>query len=184
MARESERKKIRKRVEKLLKDAKIPKVGQDVFSQRSVPTEHESLPVILLYPRNESIERNDHSPKTYQRTLNLEIEIQTTHDTDDLLADELDELAQAVEDVMEESNDLEGLGCVNQLDLISTLYDTEGEGFSPIGSVRLTYAIEYFTEEGLADKDLVPFKKAKTDWHLEDETDEKDAEDVIEFTQE
>lgn len=181
MTRKSERKKIRKTVERILKAAKIPLVGNDVFSQRSIPTDHDELPVILIYPRTENVERNDESPKSYQRNLSLEIEIQTTANDDSQLADELDDLSQCVEDVIEGSKELADL--VNDLDLKSTLYDTDSEGSSPIGSVRLNYDLEYYTDEARDDEDLVPFKRAHTDWHLEGD-EEKDAEDDFKFSQE
>jgi len=188
MSRESKRKKIRKAIESHLKRSKILNVGDDIFSRRSIPTEHEALPVILIYPKTEGVDRNDHSPKSYQRILSLELECITTADDDNDLADELDDLAQCVEDSMEEFETLQGPkdpNCLlNQLDLNSVVYDTEGEGFSPVGSVKLTYNLEYYTEEGISDDELVPFKKMGTDWDLDNEDDEIDAQDVLKLPQE
>ena len=182
MSRESKRKEIRKTVESVLKRAKIPQVDQDIFSQRSIPTEHETLPIILLYPKTENIDRNDHSPKSYQRVLAMEIEVQTTADNDSILADELDDLAQYVEDAMESSKEL--IELLNELDLKSVVYDTESDGSSPIGSVRLSYDLEYFTDESRDSDDLVPFKCMNTEYDLDTEDNEIDAEDLIKLPQE
>lgn len=180
MGRESKRKRIRKAVEQLLKDSKIPNVGDDIFPYRSIPTEHENLPVILIYPKVENVDRFDECPKSYERILSIEIEIQSTHDTDALLADELDDLSEYVEDAIESSKDLSEM--LNDLDLKSILYETESNGSSPIGSVRLSYDLQYYTDESLRSKDkAVAFKRMETTYKIEE--NEK-AKEILDLPQE
>jgi len=186
MSRQSERKRIRHKVVEILKKAQIPSVGESVFSQRSIDTDQEELPAINLYTLSESSERENESPKTYQRNLTLEIEITSTHDNDELLADELDDLAQFVEDVMEGSDDLYNLThgnskdkLINDYNLINTEYETQGNGSNPIGKVKLSYAFEYYTDEDRPGI-LKNFERMETQYNVNGSTD-SDAKEISEF---
>lgn len=187
MSKESERKRIRKKVVEILKASNI--VGKDVFAQRSVPTDHKSLPVILVYQKNESSELFSTSPKVYERNLLLELEIQTTHDTDDELADEMDDIAQQVEDVLEGTDFLYNMisdnkdgRLINEYMLQSSLYTTEGNGESPTGSVKIIYNFQYFTDEDRP-RVLDTFKTMLSNFKIDDNIN-NDAKDVAEFDQE
>lgn len=190
MTAKSERKRIKHKIVEILKSADIPGIGQDVHAQRSIPTEQESLPVALVYIRSEPVTRENESPKVYQRTLNLDIEIQSTHDTDAELSDELDDLAQYVEDAMEGADDLmnmvhigtKDLKLINDFDLINTAYETESNGSSPDGSVRLTYNIEYYTDEDRPGV-LNEFKRFETQYNINGNED-GDSKELNEFEEE
>ena len=147
------RKYLRKKVVQVLKDAKIPNIDQDVFSQRSVPSDVDSLPVVLVYTKTMQADRLDESPKRYIKDLDVMIEVVTQHDTDECLADEMDDLSMLVEKAIEDSIDLEK--CTEYVNLKTVINDTEGDGQSPIGSSVLTFTIGYVTEP-------------RTDWVLPD----------------
>lgn len=148
-----DRKYIRKKVVQVLKDAKIPFIDQDVYSQRSVPSAVDSLPVALVYTKTLSAERLDESPKRYIKIIDVTIEVVTQHNDDECLADEMDDLSLSVEKAIEDSIDLEK--CTEFVNLKTVMNDTEGDGQSPSGSSILTFAIAYVTEP-------------RTDWILPD----------------
>tara|TARA_R110000803_G_scaffold162194_1_gene225792 strand:+ start:7115 stop:7687 length:573 start_codon:yes stop_codon:yes gene_type:complete len=187
MPRGSERKRIRNKIVEILRDASIPGVDADVFSQRSVPTAHETLPTILVYQKSESNERHDQTPKTYQRFMQLEIEIQTTHDNDAQLADEMDDLSQHVENAIEQADkillsmkdDQGDPALINDYNLLSSLYDVNGDASNPIGTIRLIYQFEYYTNEERPEH-LDNFEKMETTFKANDNQN-MDAKDVQEF---
>ena len=171
-----DRKYLRKKIQQLLKDANIPGVGQDVFSMRSIPTGVDSLPLILLYPKNETLDRFDEAPKRYRRSLDMIIEIQTVHDDDELLTDEMDDLAAKVEQVIEDDIVIEA--DVEHIELKTVAYDTEGDGQSPIGAVKMTYEIEYITEprSEVAHPD---FNQADAVWNANGHPDDSTKDTII-----
>lgn len=185
--RGSERKRIRHKIVEILKNAKIPEVGDDIFSQRSVPSNHETLPLILVYNKSEDSERFQHDPKTYKRNMQIEIDVQSQHNSDAELADELDDLAQFVEDAIEGAyedlfnfkNVSDNEKLINEYNLVTTLYDTEGAGMNPVGSVRLIYDFEYYTDEDRL-KPLPDLKTMGTQYNVNGNTD-GDAREVSTF---
>lgn len=186
---ESERKRIRKKVIEILKNKNIPEVEQSIFSQRSVASGAEELPLIIVYIKSETNERHNESPKSYKRNVLIEIEINTTHNTDDELADEMDDLSQYVEDALEKSEpeffkmkDRKGLdGLINDYNLSSSLYDSDGDGMNPVGSVRLVYDFEYYTDEN-RESSLADFKKMESTYHVNDNSD-GDVKEISELEQ-
>jgi len=186
MNRESERKRIRKKIVEVLKAADIPGVGEDVFSQTSIDSDTDELPVINVYILSEPVSRNDQTPKTYQRNLSIQLEIQTTHDNDELLMDELDDLSQLVENALEGTNELYDMkdatnteDLINDYDLANTAYETEGNGSSPIGSVKINYNFEYYTNEDRAPV-LDEFDRFETQYNANGNTD-GDAKEISEL---
>lgn len=139
-----DRKYLRKKVVQVLKDAKIPYIDQDVFSQRSVPSNIDSLPVALVYTKTMQADRFDESPKRYLKDLDVMIEVVTQNDDDECLADEMDDLSILVENAIEDSIELEK--CTEYINLKTVINDTEGDGQSPTGSSILTFTIGYVTE--------------------------------------
>lgn len=139
-----DRKYLRKKVAQVLKDAKIPHIDQDVFTQRSIPTNIDTLPVALVYTKTLIADRLDESPKRYVKDLDVIIEVITQNDNDECLADELDDLSLLAEKAIEDSIELEK--CTEYVNLKSVINDTEGDGQSPIGSSILTFTIGYVTE--------------------------------------
>lgn len=169
------RKSLRKKVIEVLKAANNDLFGQDVFDQRSVPTNIELLPVILVYSKNTSVERFDESPKRYMESVDITMECVTQHDDDSLLADELDDLAAAVEKIIEDNYYLEE-NC-ESINLKSIIVDTEGTGQSPIGSAKVTYTFEIVNEprQDVIHDDL---KTLDNNWQIND-NENNDAKDRL-----
>ena len=172
-----DRKYLRKKIQDLLKKENIDGIGQDVFSMRSIPSSIEHLPIALLYPKNETVSRFDEAPKRYLRSLNMMIEVITTNDDDECLTEDMDDLAMLIEQAIE--NDTEIESCVESIELSSVVYDTAGEGDSPIGSVVLNYQIDYITEPR-DDFSMADFNNASTTWKVNGQEDD-DAQDLIDI---
>ena len=68
---------------------------------------------------------------------------------------------------------------INDFELGSTLYDTEGAGSNPLGSARLVYNIEYYTNE---ERKVIPdnLKTIGNTWEANENKD-GDAKDEIKF---
>lgn len=172
-----DRKYLRKKIQEVLKAANIEGIGEDVLSMRSIPSNIEELPLALIYTKNETINRFDESPKRYMRNLDVMIEIFVTDNDDECLADSMDDLSRAVEKAIE--NDREVESCVESIELQSVIYDTAGDGQSPLGSAVLTYQVEYITEP----KDKYShsdFNHADVTWNANGHTD-NDTKDSIEL---
>lgn len=172
-----DRKYIRKKIQEHLKNSNISGVGKDVFCMRSIPSNIESLPIILLYPKNETITKFDEAPRRYIRGLSMMIELITTDNNDECLTDEMDDLTLLIEEAIEK--DIELKSCIENLELQSVVYDTAGEGDSPVGSATITYLIEYITEPNIRDS-FADFNTAATTWKPNGHEDDS-AQDVIEL---
>lgn len=183
------RKFIRKRIQEVLKAANIGDVGDDIFCRKSTPHDDIELPYINIYPNNENVERFDEAPKRYMRSYQVTCEIVSMHDTDELLCDELDDLAYYVENAVENDPILQGWepydkdgNCIEDTEVITVQYDQEGNGASPGGSVRVTFNIDY-VDAPIIKKVLSPFKGLDTKWEIGDHGDNR-AEDSIDLPQE
>ena len=182
----SRRMEIRKKLVEFLKGK--TDAGNNVFPNLSTPFWSENLPAIAVYPRSESVEMFSVAPKEWTRTLEMAVEIVAkgpevpcplTGGTQ-FLEDALDLIAAQVE--CELSRD-DTVGCTaDDINLISSEFQFEGDGEAPIGSARLVYNVIYHTmvpesqdkQSGLSD-----FKKVAADWqvgHHDDAPDETDIE--------
>ena len=182
------RKLIRKRVQQVLKDANIPMVEDDVFCRKSVSHDDDELPYINIYPNSENVDRFDEAPKRYRRDFQITCEIVTTHDNDCLLADELDDIANYVEDAIENDSILQGYdpydddgSHIEDTEAISVQYDQEGNGSSPGGSVRLTFNVSY-VHNPVSKRVLSPFNGLDTKWKIGDHKENR-AEDKLNLPQ-
>lgn len=138
-----DRKSLRKKVTEVLKAANIPYIGEDVYSQRSVPSEKDTLPIILVYSKSESIEEFDNSPKSYRKDIDIVFEIVSVADDDEELADGLDDIVLGVEKAIEEDLFLEE-NC-ESVQLKSIFTTTESNGSNPIGVTRVQYTFTLIT---------------------------------------
>lgn len=183
------RKFLRKRIQEVLKNANIEGVLDDVFCRKSTAHDDGLLPIINIYPNTEGVERFDEAPKRYKRSYQITCEIITTHDNDELLCDEMDDLSSAVEEAIENDPVLQGWepydndnNCVEDTESISVQYDSEGNGSTPVGSCRITFMITYI-DAPITRKALAPFKGIDTKWELGDHGDNQ-AIDKIDLPQE
>lgn len=167
--------------------------GNNVFPNSTVPPWHEELPVILVYSRSESIDKYAIAPKEYRRTLDISVEIIASGpETDEdgnppvdktSLEDILDDIGEQVECEIEAD---ETLRCnADETDLVNVDFEYAGEGGSPIGSLRLTYAVKYNTmaprdskkSEGIAD-----FETAQVDFNIGEDENTRESKDTIDLT--
>ena len=148
------RKSLRKKVVEILKAANDPLFGQNVFPNRSIPSQIDTLPVILVYSKNAPVDRRDEAPKSYVINQEIVIECITQHDDDDKLSDELDDLSDAVIKIIEDDFYLEE-NC-EEVSLTGLITDTEAEGQSPVGSTKVSFlmAINYEPRTELVLDDL------------------------------
>lgn len=107
------------------------------------PSQIEQLPAIRIYSTNESVSRFNEAPKNYKRNLNLAVECLDVGDNDDNLDMRLEILGEQVETLMEIDETLGRL--VNKLELTGVGYQYEADAQSPIGSIILTFNIEFFS---------------------------------------
>lgn len=179
------RKSLRKKVQSVLKAANIAGIGQDVYCRKSTNHEESQLPFICIYPNDETAQRYDEAPKRYKRNYEIVIEVISTHDSDELLCDELDDLADAIEKTIESSRSLQGwdpyddLGNqVEDCEATSVNYDIQADGSNPMGAVRLTYSINYIDEP---DKPTVTddFVTVETEWKIGDHGENKAVDKVV-----
>lgn len=183
------RKFLRKRIQEVLKAAKIPGVDQDVFCRKSSSHDDNELPYIIIYPNTENAQRFDEAPKRYKRSLEIVVECITTHDSDQLLCDELDELSYHIEEAIESDEILQGFKaydksgqCVEDTEVTSIQYDSQADGSSPLGAVRLTYSITYI-DKPVTQKVFNTFNTVESEWKIGDHGENK-AVDQTEIPQE
>lgn len=173
------RKFIRKRIQEVLKAAKIPGVDQDVFCRKTSSHDDGELPLISIYANTEPVNRFDEAPKRYKRSFEVVIEATTIHDNDELLADELDDLSYHIERAIESDKVLQGLSpydksgnCFEDTEVTSVQYDTQSDGSGPIGAVRLTYSVTYI-ESPYTEKIYNNFVTVDSQWKIGDHGDNK-----------
>lgn len=170
-----QRKSLRKKIVEILKAANNPLFGQSVFPNRSIPSGIDTLPVILVYSRNAPVDRRDESPKSYVINQDIVIECITQDDDDEKLSDEMDDLSDAVIKIIEDDFYLE-LNC-EYINLTSIMSDTEGEGQSPVGSSKVTFAfgLNYNPRQDIILPDL---KQLDNNWQMND-NENNDAKDSL-----
>lgn len=140
------RRQIRERVATTLTG--LTTTGSKVYQSRVYPLAANNLPGLLVYTTSESSEPDlmGDQPEL-DRQLNLVIEgyAKTTSNLDDVL----DQISKEIEIVMA------GDTKINALAKDSYLTDTEieltGEGEQPIGTVTLTYLVQYRTANNAPD---------------------------------
>ena len=178
------RKFIREKIQEVLKAAKIPGVDQDVFCRKSTPHDDESLPYIIIYTNTENAQRFDEAPKRYKRSLEIVVECISIESTDQELCDELDALSYDVENAIESNKTLQGFepfdnngSCLEDTEVTSIQYDSQSDGSSPIGAVRLTYSITYI-DKPYTEKTFNEFNTVETEWKIGDHGENKAIDNV------
>lgn len=117
--------------------------GEAVFLSRSIPVQYEEQTVLLIYSTGETSRAFDESPKRYRRALGLRIEAISSGNDDDDLDQKLENLADAIEDLMEHDDTFGGLS--NSIEYQGCDYQTDDAAASPMGMVAMRYEIEFFT---------------------------------------
>lgn len=187
------RKNIRKKVAEILRGN--TDAGNRVFPNASVPPWEEELPVILIYPRSESVAKYAEAPREFERDLDLTIEIiakgpETDEDGNPpvdsagnpkkALEDILDDIADQVEILMAKDETLQNTA--DDSILKSTEFEFESAGALPIGSARLTYGVTYYTHSPRKSEETSDFATSQHDWHtgkVDDNT--REAKDTVDI---
>ena len=128
------RQKIRDAVVLLLMG--LPTTSGRVYDTRLYNLEPaENLPGLVIYTQNETSERSDFSPNNYYRELDLIIEgyVETNLDT----------IALEVENVLGANPLLSNTATTSELSSTEIEFDVMGE--QPIGIIRLTLSVTYYT---------------------------------------
>lgn len=186
------RKAIRKKIVELLKDK--TDVGKKVFPNASVTKAQEELPLILIYPRTETAEEFAETPRELKRTITMAIEVVASGPEVDeegnapkdkkTLEDCLDDIAEQIECELAIDDTL-GSACDKSI-LTSTEFEFDGNGASPVGSVRLSYDVTYFRrspDDLKAQLDKLPdHTTAETEWNIGEDPDTREAKDTIDVT--
>lgn len=119
--------------------------GANAFESRVYPMQSAKLPAILIYTTSESSEEQAFSSKRVQnRTLSVEVEgfVRAISNFDDTL----DQIAEEVEEAILDDPTLGGLAINTELE--STTANYSGDGEQPVGTIRLTFEVQYRTETG------------------------------------
>lgn len=179
------RKSIKDRLVSLLKGRTY--AGQNVKASRSIPTDIDDLPIILIYLKNESIEIFDESPRTYKREARFIIESVITGDNDCEADDLVEEMTGKIEDELGKD---EALGFGQEVDdswFEEIQFQSEADGQSPVAATIATFTVRYYTKPNIVD--CAPdFDTVHIDWqvgHNEESSDEViDAEDDLTIPEE
>jgi hypothetical protein len=127
--------------------------GNNVYPNRTRLIGSEKLPAIGVSTLDEVATRYRDDPelKTYQRTVQVALDLFLQGDATD---DQLDELAEAVEAKMEADDTFGGRAMDMTLSATRDVYSGEGERVA--GRKRLTYDVTYVTAAGVPDVSISP----------------------------
>ena len=166
------RKPIREYVGALLKGK--TSAGDRVFETRVRPLWSEELPGIAVYTENEDVSVFE-EPRVYRRTLSLVVEIYA--EANEALDDTLDLISGGVEDTIDADPTLGGL--VNDARETNTTINLVDDGKVIVGSAKLTFQVEYFTNtpDGVA----VDFTGTLTKWDTKRDNGQFEATDTTEL---
>ena len=114
--------------------------GSRVYTNRVIPTQLDELPIILIYLKEESTEKEKELPRKRIATFSIEILQKIGDDLDD----KLDEIAKEVEIIFQGDDFLDGL--VNDMGFSNTSINLVQDGSRKLGSCILTYNCEYYTK--------------------------------------
>ena len=119
--------------------------GANAFESRVYPMQSAKLPAILIYTTTESSEEQAFSSKRVQNRV-LSVEVQGFVRAISNFDDTLDLIAKEVEVAILDDPTLGGLAI--NTELTSTQADYSGDGEQPVGTIRLTFDVQYRTETG------------------------------------
>jgi len=154
---------IRKRVQEVLKGANIDCIGEDVFCCRSIPSEIDALPVVLIYPQSSPSDIFSQAPKSYRHSYNLVIEIINQGDDDEDMQNEIDDISEKIIDALEADKELESE--LEYMTLNDSIYAHEAGGESPVFSERILYTFEYI-RDARRQKNLPDLKRVGTTYKM------------------
>lgn len=128
------------------------------------------LPALIIYTRNEQAEVFNAAPRIYRCTLELVFEYIV--DESDTIDDELDDGAEIIERIIGRNDTLSDT--VNDTEYSSSQITIADQGERPIGSVILTFAVEYDREspDDEYNDTLDDFDKLDTQYSINNQQDD------------
>lgn len=172
----STRSEVRNKIVERLRDQ--TDAAERVFSNRARQLWPEELPAILVYTRNETATDFGSAPRSLQRELRMAVEVVAK--ADEQLDDQLDLIAQQVEDRLLGDDTLGGI--CSDIILTDTEMSISGEGDTLFGSAVLNFRVLYHTDVVVKDEraELADLEKINVQWDLSSD-DKIEAEDTIEL---
>jgi len=121
--------------------------GSNVFASRpeSRPLPQTSLPCLLIYTRDESVDYVSEGAGLREQERRLSLMVQGVTSANAALDDALDQIALEVEAAMSTSGMLSGLA--QNIALQATSMSFDGDGDHPVGRAELQYEILYYQTE-------------------------------------
>lgn len=158
------RKLVRQVAVGMLKTAATP-AGDRVISSKMVPWKPSELPGISLYILDEDVdaESAQSAPRQLLRTADLVIIGAVRHTGPQRTADDLDDLAEEIENAIDADPSFGGI--TNDAVLTKTSIGIPEEGSTELGMIRLVYSVSYW-RYSLENKTLDDFKTATVKYNL------------------
>ena len=119
--------------------------GSNVFESRVYPMQAAKLPAIIIYTTSEESNEDAFGTKRMQNRLvdvNVEGYVRAISNFDDTL----DQIAVEVEEAILDDPKLGGLAVNTELTGTEATYSGDSE--QPVGTIRLTFQVQYRTESG------------------------------------
>jgi hypothetical protein len=193
---------IRQNVVQRLKDKNIPRIGNNVFEDRSLKLFPDELPAICVYTRSTPFEGKDRQPRYYQATTELVVESIVRGDYDpgggapkQGIAEQLNRFSEAIvqaliypwdSEIRAHDDPPKGPfdGLAHDVILASISSDTNQDGETVIGGEAVTLEIEW---ESLQPNQEPPDAFARMGVEIKTPPDANadalDIEDVVEIPQ-
>jgi len=122
--------------------------GSNVFASRVYPLQSENLPAVLVYTTSEDSDEVAFSKQRVQnRVVDVMVEGYVKAITN--FDDTLDQIAREVEEALLDDPTCGGLS--QNMILSSTETEYSGDGESPVGTIRMTFQVNYRTVTGTPD---------------------------------
>lgn len=178
--RTSQRKQIRAAIrERLLGNTKA---DQKVFANRFTSLWDVELPLIAIYTMDEPSSIYAEAPREIERKLRVAIEIVGEDREDQAIDDQLDDIAQQVEDILSLDHTLCDL--CRDVVLTNTEFMADPNADKLVASLRLTFEVTYYTLEVAIDEntELPNLARVNNTWRQSEDMVDADAgKDQVEF---
>ena len=183
-----QRKKIRKFILDLVRRADT-EADNNVFFERDLKIDDKDLPSIGFYFEGESISMYSDQPREYLRKNNLVAEIYASKRTEEEVLDQLDDIGAEIEELLcsiptSEKNEIEpGCYLLSDIMILNSVYALEEGGQKPIGSLKITFSVEYTEQIPALNNAVDDFVTADATYVLDPSVDVEDANDRITMPQ-
>lgn len=188
----SQRKIIRKKIQEILKGK--TDVGDRILTNQGTPTWDKELPVIIIYPKNESVTMFNQAPRELRKDLEVVLEViakgpEILEDIEKpTVEDQLDDILEQIECALSPD---QTLGDVTDNHVLTNVdFEFAADGGFLIGHARVTYTVTYveFSPKSIDKQSgVTDFVTAQVSYkvgHHDSEPDDQiEAEDTIDIPQ-